>query len=242
MVGARLKGAVLGEQGGLHPATEATSDRSSAKGRTAAGGGHSPGASGSASSPAGHAARSARGTGSQRCPPCGAASPRSPARTRRDAGEPPACPGPAAALKGRSTPGEAGRWSPGEGALHTERGQDAQQGNTGEQAAPEDRRGTRRWGAGRAAGRLRARWSGGRSPESATYSSPLGLLGRGPRWSQDRPGCGEQRPHLPGTTSWPRWWAGLTLGSRCHCPLLGTCMPPTPTSHGRRAGHSRAPP
>lgn len=227
------------------PATEATSDRGSATGTPAAGRGHSPGASGSASAPAGRAARSARGTGSWRCPPCGAASPRSPAGPRRDAREP----SPAPAGQPRSSTGEAGRRSPGKG-LSTWSGartpSRAEGDAGGWQAAlepglsPEDCRATCKRGAGRP---LRARWS--RKGPAPNPPPPQALRGCRPAaagGARADPGCRGQRPHQPGTTSWPRCQEGLTPGSRGHCPLLGTCTAPHPQEHGRRAGRSRAPP
>lgn len=106
---------------------------------------------------------------------------------------------------------------------------------------PEDRRATRRRGAGSAAARLRARWSGRAQPRIRHLLKPFGAAGPGP---PVEPGQTRLRRAAP-PPAWHHVLAEVAGGPHPREPLplppAGQLTPPTPRSRGRRAGRSRAP-
>ena len=131
-----------------------------------------------------------------------------------------------------------GGWAavPGEGPRAA--GQDAQQAGGRWPRNRDSARRTARQHAGRGlAGPLRARQSRkGTAPNPPPPQALQGCRPVAPGGARADPGCRGQRPHPPGTMSWPKWQEGLTPRSRGHRSLLGTLPathPQEPWPQGR---------
>lgn len=79
------------------------------------------------------------------------------------------------------------------------------------------------------AGPLRARQSWkGTAPNPPPPQALRGCRPVAPGRARADPGCRGQRPHPPGTMSWPKWQESLTPRSHGHRSLLGTLHAPHP--------------